>query len=65
MRKTIRLLDLNDTTCRWPLGDPQQPGFGFCGCAVKDGSVYCAEHHARAYTGIPSKKPSVRVGEAA
>lgn len=56
--KRLTLMELTADTCRWPIGDPQEPGFSFCGCPVKEGSVYCAEHHARAYTGIPVKKPS-------
>jgi GcrA cell cycle regulator len=42
----ISLLDATDARCRWPIGDPLEPGFGFCGCAVAEGSVYCATHSA-------------------
>lgn len=40
--------------CRWPIGDPKQPGFGFCGrTAMTDEKgnykPYCAEHAAVAY----------------
>lgn len=42
------LLELEPHHCRWPCGDPGEPGFYFCG-ASKDGErVYCAAHHARA-----------------
>ncbi len=34
--------------CRFPIGDPGTPGFGFCGRPVS-GRVYCAAHHAVAY----------------
>lgn len=30
-RPLMPLVDLTDRTCRFPLGDPLQPGFGFCG----------------------------------
>lgn len=46
----ISLLMATDETCRWPLGDPLQPGFGYCGCQVDEGSVYCATHRARGTT---------------
>lgn len=46
----IPLLIASDEVCRWPIGDPLEPGFGFCGCAVSDGSVYCAAHRARGTT---------------
>lgn len=47
----LGIMDLTDTTCRWPQGDPLLPGFGFCGHGIKEGSVYCAKHSARAYGG--------------
>lgn len=40
--------ELGDNACRWPIGDPKSPGFGFCGCP-KSGSSYCAEHARIAY----------------
>lgn len=45
------LLDLNEHTCRWPIGDPLKPNFGFCGRHSIEGSPYCAAHHDRAYLG--------------
>lgn len=39
-------------TCQWPSGDPRNPDFRFCGTPIASGRVYCAEHHARAYTPI-------------
>jgi GcrA cell cycle regulator len=41
----IDLASLADGACRWPLGDPKQPDFHFCGSHA-NGAVYC-EHHAR------------------
>jgi len=46
----ISLLMATDETCRWPIGDPLEPGFGYCGCAVDGGAVYCLEHRARGTT---------------
>jgi GcrA cell cycle regulator len=34
--------------CRWPVGDPARPGFGFCGRAASAGP-YCREHQAVAF----------------
>jgi GcrA cell cycle regulator len=42
----ISLLMLSDETCRWPIGDPLLAGFGFCGCPVEAGRVYCPTHRA-------------------
>ncbi len=48
-KKRIPLADLGAGQCRWPLGDPRDKAFGFCGCKAQAGSVYCAEHAAIAY----------------
>ena len=45
----ISILDLTRLTCRWPIGDPKEPGFGFCGRHSLDGEPYCAEHHVRSH----------------
>lgn len=43
-------LEAHKTGCRWPIGDPMEPGFGFCNEATEGKSVYCALHSRRAYT---------------
>jgi GcrA cell cycle regulator len=43
-RKTLQ--DLTECMCRWPIGDPQQADFYFCGRNKVAGLPYC-EHHAR------------------
>ena len=53
----VDMRDLDSETCRWPLGDPREAGFHFCGCMVTDGSIYCSAHHSRAYT--PAKPINV------
>ncbi len=40
------ILALNESTCRWPIGDPQDEDFSFCGHSPRDSSPYC-EYHAR------------------
>jgi GcrA cell cycle regulator len=35
--------------CLWPIGDPNDPEFHFCGADALPGKPYCAEHAARAY----------------
>ena len=43
-RKTI--LQLTEHTCKWPIGDPGDEEFYFCGRRSEMGNPYC-EHHAR------------------
>ena len=35
--------------CSWPVGDPKQPGFHFCGDEAVPGRPYCATHCSQAY----------------
>jgi GcrA cell cycle regulator len=43
------LLDLRVGMCKWPFGDPRDPGFHFCGGQCNEEKPYCPEHHARAH----------------
>lgn len=43
------LTDLDNHTCRWPIGDPKDDNFHFCGKKVRIGQTYCDEHAAVAY----------------
>lgn len=50
----VSFSDLEETRtaakhCRWPVGDPKLPGFGFCGCQPVPGLPYCEQHARRAY----------------
>jgi GcrA cell cycle regulator len=43
------LLELTAQTCRWPIGDPGNPDFFFCGGRTAGDSPYCAHHSRIAY----------------
>ena len=45
----IPLVKLDNHTCRWPLGDPKDEDFCFCGKRIKTGQTYCEEHALIAY----------------
>lgn len=47
-RPLLRLTQLTEHTCKWPYGDPREPGFGFCGQHSLENSPYCAIHKRRA-----------------
>ncbi len=36
-------------SCLWPIGDPGDSDFHFCGAQAVEGKPYCPEHCARAY----------------
>jgi len=52
----IPLLDLEPHMCRWPCGDPRDPGFGFCGHNKKRGSAWCEYHESIAWAGRPQMR---------
>jgi len=43
------VLTINDRMCRWPIGDPAESAFHFCGRKPKLGSPYCEAHARKAY----------------
>jgi len=45
------IMELTRTKCRWPYGDPQKPGFFFCGAPVEGVKSYCTKHCNQAYYG--------------
>jgi GcrA cell cycle regulator len=58
-RKTI--LQLTERTCKWPIGDPGDEEFHFCGRGSQTGMPYC-EHHARiAYQPLHERRRERRV----
>lgn len=43
------LLELKPRACRWPVGDPKDEHFGFCGENAMTGLPYCSDHAKQAY----------------
>ena len=44
------ILELDYGRCKWPLGDPRDTDFGYCGGRSLTGKVYCGYHTGLAYT---------------
>ncbi len=55
------VLTLKDSMCKWPIGDPAQSSFRFCGRGTNASHAYCDAHANMAYQ--PSQKRR-RSGEA-
>lgn len=51
---TATLMTLDSHMCKWPIGDPANQSFSFCGRRTRE--IYCAEHARIAY------QPQVRKG---
>lgn len=48
----VTLMGLTNESCRWPMGDPADKAFCYCGHPSADvdaGTVYCARHAQLAY----------------
>lgn len=59
------IADLLDDQCRWPIGDPQRPGFHFCDHKKEvSGLPYCKLHNAKAFQPPKPKSylPFIRPG---
>ena len=56
VEQRLTLLQLSETTCKWPIGDPLTPDFYFCGQHSNDGKPYCEFHSRRAYHQPDKKK---------
>lgn len=54
------ILTLRDTMCKWPIGDPADPKFAFCGRKA-DCGPYCTEHAQVAFQ--PARKREARKSE--
>jgi len=54
--KRLSLLQLNEHTCKWPIGDPLTKDFYFCGQTSLETGPYCEFHSRRAYHQLDKKK---------
>ncbi|MCW6511043.1 GcrA family cell cycle regulator [Lichenifustis flavocetrariae] len=46
----VTIMELRETSCRWPMGDPSHAEFRFCGAKTAIGSgPYCATHARLAF----------------
>ena len=53
------ILTIRDSMCKWPIGDPVDPKFAFCGRKSESGP-YCTEHAKLAFQ--PAKKRERKKG---
>ena len=58
--KRIDLLDLTERTCKWPIGDPTEDDFAFCGLDAVPGKPYCQYHVAVAFQPMSSRRDRAR-----
>lgn len=54
--RQLKLTDLSERTCKWPIGDPLHEEFHFCGNDSGDSGPYCAYHARVAYQPVSDRK---------
>jgi GcrA cell cycle regulator len=54
--KRLNLLQLTEHTCKWPIGDPLNKDFYFCGQHSLETGPYCEFHSRRAYHQMDKKR---------
>ena len=47
--RRVGFAEIRDLECRWPVGDPVEDDFAFCGLPIARGHAYCAGHCRVAY----------------
>ena len=52
----VSLMALNDSMCKWPIGDPGAEGFHFCGHRNFNGLPYCEYHSRLAYQPVTDRR---------
>ena len=51
----VTTLTLNSRTCKWPIGDPTDQDFHYCGRRPQSGRPYCDVHELRSYQPLRSR----------
>jgi len=54
--RRLTLVELSERTCKWPVGDPLQDDFHFCGNDSGDASPYCGYHAKLAFQPSSERK---------
>ncbi|MEM9764288.1 MAG: GcrA family cell cycle regulator [Pseudomonadota bacterium] len=60
MARKLSLLELTERTCKWPIGDPTEDNFFFCGLPALPGKPYCEHHVLVAYQPMSTRRDRAR-----
>jgi GcrA cell cycle regulator len=53
----VTIMDLRESSCRWPMGDPTSAEFRFCGVRTgMAGGPYCTAHARMAFQPAPDRR---------
>jgi GcrA cell cycle regulator len=62
MARKLDLMSLTERTCKWPIGDPTEESFHFCGLPSVTGKPYCEHHVAVAFQPMSTRRDRARAG---
>lgn len=54
--RKLKLMELTERTCKWPIGDPATEHFWFCGLPVQPGKPYCEAHVGVAFQPMSARR---------
>lgn len=55
------IMNLTESTCRWPTGEPGTANFYFCGARTATGMPYCTQHARMAYQPVQDRRRDRRL----
>ena len=61
MGQRCTIMNLTESTCRWPLGEPGTESFHFCGGKSNPGMPYCQTHARIAYQPVQDRRRDRRL----
>ncbi|UDQ87560.1 GcrA cell cycle regulator [Xanthobacter autotrophicus] len=61
MTQGCTIMQLTESTCRWPLGEPGTDSFHFCGGKANPGMPYCQTHARIAYQPVQDRRRDRRL----
>ncbi len=61
MTRRVSIMELREGVCRWPLGDPLQSDFAFCGNDCGSGATYCGHHASIAFQPSSDRRRERRI----
>jgi GcrA cell cycle regulator len=64
LSERVTIMDLRESMCRWPMGDPTKADFRFCGARCTPGIPYCTHHARIAYQPVADRKRDRRLARA-
>lgn len=54
--RKLKLMELTERTCKWPIGDPATEDFWFCGLPAQPGKPYCEAHVGVAFQPMSARR---------